>query len=162
VRARGCIKSQEGSNAWSMRKLSRVPGIGGTSVHRLMNEGRLKPHERRRKSPDPEFDAKQAAILGLCLDPPDCPLVLSVDEKTSILALVRTQPMLPLEPGRPRRQTLTYAHHRTACISNGDSAKLLAEVLSSQTPAWRHRVGIRGSSPPCGSGPLPPPPDAPW
>ncbi len=68
------------------------------------------------KSPDSEFEAKQAAILGLCLDPPDNALVLSGDEKTSIQALDRTQPMLPLEPGRSRRQTATYTCHGTTCL----------------------------------------------
>jgi len=117
--ALACAKPQDGSNAWTIRKLSRSVGIGSTSVHRILNEGQLKPHKVEYwcgKSPDPEFEEKQAAILGLYLDPPDNALVLSVDEKTGIQALDRTQPMLPLSPGRPRRQTATYTRHGTTCL----------------------------------------------
>jgi hypothetical protein len=39
-------------------------------------------------------------IVGLYLDPPDKALVFSVDEKSQIQALDRTQPGLPLKKGR--------------------------------------------------------------
>jgi len=119
VTALACTKPQDGSNAWTLRKLERALGVSNSSVYRILNEGQLKPHKVKYwcgKSPDPEFEAKQAAILGLYLDPPDNALVLSVDEKTSIQALDRTQPMLPLGPGRPRRQTATYTRHGTTCL----------------------------------------------
>jgi transposase len=119
VLALACTKPHDGSNAWTTRKLSRALGLGSTTVHRILNEGQLKPHKVEYwcgKSPDPEFEAKQAAIWGLYLDPPDNALVLAVDEKTGIQALDRTQPMLPLEPGRPRRQTATYTRHGTTCL----------------------------------------------
>lgn len=119
VMALACTKPPDGSNAWTLRKLERTLGISNASVHRILNAGRLKPHKMEYwcgKSPDPEFEAKQAAILGLYLDPPDNALVLSVDEKTSIQALDRTQPMLPLGPDRPRRQTATYTRYGTTCL----------------------------------------------
>lgn len=119
VLALACTKPEDGSNAWTIRRLSQALGLGNTTVHRILNEGRLKPHKVEYwcgKSPDPEFEAKQAAILGLYLDPPDNALVLAVDEKTGIQALDRTQPMLPLQPGRPRRQTATYTRHGTTCL----------------------------------------------
>ena len=119
VTALTCTRPRDGSNAWSVRKLSRAVGLSRATVHRILNEGRLKPHKVEYwcgKSPDPEFETKQAAILGLYLDPPDNALVLAVDEKTGIQALDRTQPMLPLEPGRPRRQTATYTRHGTTCL----------------------------------------------
>jgi putative transposase len=119
VLALACTKPDDGSNAWTTRKLSRALGLGSTTVHRILNEGQLKPHKVEYwcgKSPDPEFEAKQAAILGLYLDPPDNALVLAVDEKTGIQALDRTPPMLPLQPGQPRRQTATYTRHGTTCL----------------------------------------------
>lgn len=114
-----CTTPPDGSNAWTLRKLSRAVGVSNPTVYRILNEGRLKPHKVEYwcgKSPDPEFEEKQAAILGLYLDPPDNALVLAVDEKTGIQALDRTQPMLPLQPERPRRQTATYTRHGTTCL----------------------------------------------
>jgi len=68
------------------------------------------------RSPDPEFEAKQAAILGLYLDPPINALVVCVDEKSQIQALDRTQPELPMQAGSPRRLTATYKPHGTTCL----------------------------------------------
>jgi hypothetical protein len=64
------------------------------------------------RSPDPEFEAKQAAILGLYLDPPINALVVCVDEKRQIQALDRTLPELHLQAGSPRRLTANYASER--------------------------------------------------
>lgn len=63
-----------------------------------------------------EFAEKQAAIVGLYLDPPDNALVLYVDERSQIQALDRTQPELPMRPGQARRQTATYVRHGTTCL----------------------------------------------
>ena len=79
----------------------------------------MKPHKIDYwcgKSPDPEFEQKQAAILGLYLSPPENALVISVDEKLQIQALDRTQPMLPLKPENPKRFTRTYTRHGTTCL----------------------------------------------
>jgi putative transposase len=119
VTALAGAKPQDGSNAWTLRKLGRALGVSNASVYRILHEGRLQPRLAEYwcgQSPAPEFEAKQAAILGLYLDPPDHALVLSVDEKTGTQALDRPQPMLPLEPGRPRRQTATYTCHGTTCL----------------------------------------------
>jgi transposase len=114
-----CTKPHDGSNRWSIRKLVKAVGVSKSSIHRILNEGNLKPHKIEYwcgKSFDPEFEEKQAAILGLYLDPPDNALVLAVDEKTQIQALDRTQPMLPMEPRRPARQTVTYRRLGTTCL----------------------------------------------
>jgi len=123
-----------GRTRWTQRQLARVVGISPASVNRVLNAGDLKPHKTDYwcgRSPDPEFAAKQAAIVGLYLDPPSGALVLSVDEKlpwlpgpTSVVgpereeiqALDRTQPELPLRPGRPRRLTATYKRLGTTCL----------------------------------------------
>ena len=112
-------KPPDGSRRWSTRKLAEQSGIGATSVHRILSEGRLKPHKTEYwcgRSPDPEFEAKQAAILGLYLDPPTNALVMCVDEKSQIQALDRTQPELPMQAGSPRRLTATYKRHGTTCL----------------------------------------------
>jgi transposase len=109
----------DGYSRWSTRRLAEKAGIGPTSVHRILHEGSLKPHKTEYwcgRSPDPEFEAKQAAILGLYLDPPINALVVCVDEKSQIQALDRTQPELPVQAGSPRRLTATYKRHGTTCL----------------------------------------------
>lgn len=114
-----CERPTNGSNAWSMRELARVTGLGTTTVHRILKGASLKPHKVHHwcgKSPDPEFEPKQTAIIGLYLNPPENALVLSIDEKSQIQALDRTQPELPLRPGNPKRHTATYTRHGTTCL----------------------------------------------
>lgn len=119
VMALACTKPLDGSNGWSLGKLAEASGLSRATIHRILSEGELKPHKIERwcgRSPDPEFQEKQASILGLYLDPPDNALVLAVDEKSQIQALDRTQPVLPMKPGKPRRQTNTYTRHGTTCL----------------------------------------------
>jgi transposase len=114
-----CERPFNGSNAWSTRELARVTGLGSTTVHRILNEVSIKPHKIHHwcgKSPDPEFEPKQAAIIGLYMNPPENALVLSIDEKSQIQALDRTQPELPLRPGNPKRHTATDTRHGTTCL----------------------------------------------
>lgn len=119
VMALACQRPPDGSTRWTIRRLAKAVGLGKSTVHRILNEGALKPHKVTYwcgKSPDPEFEEKQAVILGLYLDPPANALVLSVDEKSHIQALDRTQPELPLRPGNPRRLTNTYKRHGTTSL----------------------------------------------
>lgn len=119
VMALACQRPPDGSTRWTTRRLAKAVGLGKSTVHRILNEGELKPHKVTYwcgKSPDPEFEEKQAVILGLYLDPPANALVLSVDEKSQIQALDRTQPELPLRPGNPRRLTNTYKRHGTTSL----------------------------------------------
>lgn len=112
-------KPTDGSTRWSVRKLARATGLGVASVHQILQAGQLKPHRTDYwcgRSPDPEFAEKQAAILGLYLNPPTHALVLCVDEKSQIQALDRTQPELPMRRGQARRLTATYRRHGTVCL----------------------------------------------
>lgn len=112
-------KPPKGRSSWTVRSLAEHSGLSATTVHRILNEGQLKPHKVeywRGRSPDPEFEKKQAAILGLYLEPPDNALVLCVDEKSQIQALDRTQPQLPMRPGNLRRQTASYKRNGTTCL----------------------------------------------
>jgi transposase len=87
---------------WSTRTMARVTGISEASVRRIWHAHGLKPHrfESCKVSNDPDFSAKLENIVGLYLNPPGRALVLSVDEKSRIQALDRTQPGLPLKKGR--------------------------------------------------------------
>lgn len=119
VMALACQSPPDGSTRWTTRRLAKAVGLGKTTVHRILSEGELKPHKVTSwcgKSPDPEFEEKQAVILGLYLDPPANSLVLSADEKSQIQVLDRTQPELPLRPGKPRRLTHTYKRHGTTSL----------------------------------------------
>ena len=109
----------DGSTRWSEARLARVTGLSKATVHRILSEGALKPHRDEYwcgRSPDPEFEEKQAAILGLYLNPPENALVLSVDEKTQIQVTDRTQPALPMRMGRARRLTATDKRNGTTCL----------------------------------------------
>jgi hypothetical protein len=96
---------------WSARAMAKAVGIAVSSVQKIWQAHGLKPHLVRnfKLSNDPAFTEKLVDIVGLYLDPPDRALVLSVDEKSQIQALDRTQPRLPLKKAgqalrRPRRE----------------------------------------------------------
>jgi transposase len=87
---------------WTGRAMARAAGISLRSVQRIWAAHGLQPHRVRRfkLSRDPAFAAKLRDVVGLYLDPPAHSLVLSVDEKSQIQALDRTQPGLPIKKGR--------------------------------------------------------------
>ena len=119
VLALACAKPDDGCSHYTRRALARVTGLSVGAVQGILTQGDLQPHKVDYwcgKSPDPEFAAKEAAVVGLYLHPPANAVVISVDEKTQIQALDRTQPELPLRPGQPRRQTATYRRHGTVCL----------------------------------------------
>lgn len=103
---------------WSARSLARQMGVSHASVRRIWQAFGLQPHrvETFKLSPDPQFIEKVRDIVGLYLHPPDKALVLCVDEKSQIQALDRTQPILPLAPGIPQRQTHDYRRHGTTSL----------------------------------------------
>ena len=98
---------------WSARTLAKVVGISHTSVQRIWNAHGLKPHlvKTFKLSNDKRFVEKVKDVVGLYLDPPDKALVFSVDEKSQIQALDRTQPGLPMKKGRAG--TMTHDYKRT-------------------------------------------------
>jgi transposase len=98
---------------WSTREIAKVVRISHTKVHQILQAHELKPHlvEHFEVSDDPDFERKLKDIVGLYLDPPENAIVLSIDEKTQVQALERTQPLLPLRPGIPARQTHDYERH---------------------------------------------------
>ena len=106
----------EATTHWSRARLAkRGRRQSPSTVGRVWAEGRLKPHrvETFKYSRDPELVAKVTDVVGLYLAPPERAIVLSVDEKTQIQALDRTQPMLPLKPGQVERHTHDYKRNGT-------------------------------------------------
>ena len=103
---------------WSLRAMAEEIGISHTSVQRIWAEHGLKPHLVRsfKVSNDPDFIDKVEDIVGLYLDPPEKALVLSVDEKSQIQALDRTQPGLPLKKGRAGTMTHDYKRNGTTTL----------------------------------------------
>jgi transposase len=103
---------------WTVRTMAKAQRLGRTTVHRIWRQHGLQPHrvETFKLSRDPHFVEKVRDVVGLYLDPPDKALVLSVDEKSQIQALDRTQPVLPLRPGVPARQTHDYTRHGTTTL----------------------------------------------
>ena len=93
-------------------------GVSKMSVHRLWKKYRIQPHLSRtfKISTDPQFVEKVHDIVGLYMNPPEKALVLSVDEKSQIQALDRTQPGLPLKPGRKGTMTHDYKRHGTTTL----------------------------------------------
>jgi transposase len=99
-----------GLTHWSTRDLARHAGVSHATVHRIWRAHALKPHQVStfKFTTDPEAEAKIHDVVGLYLHPPTNAVVLSLDEKTQIQALSRTQPLLPLRPGLSARQTHDY------------------------------------------------------
>lgn len=98
---------------WTTRLLAKEVEVTSGYVSDILRKHELKPHLVRtyKVSRDPEFAAKVQDVVGLYLNPPTHAVVLSVDEKTSIQALERTQPPLPLRTGRATRHTHDYKRH---------------------------------------------------
>src|SRR5204863_1477887 len=102
-----------GRSRWTTRLLAKQVGLTSGCVSDLLRRHGLKPHLVRtyKVSRDPKFVTKVKDVVGLYLNPPEQAVVLSVDEKTSIQALQRTQLPLPLRSGRARRHTHDYKRH---------------------------------------------------
>ncbi len=129
---------------WSVRTLAKKMDVSPSMVHRVWKANQLKPHLTRtfKLSNDPHFVEKVQDVVGLYLNPPENALVLSVDEKSQIQALDRTQPGLPLFPGRCGTRTHDYKRHGTTTLF---AAIELAQgiVIGSCMPRHRHQEWIK-------------------
>jgi transposase len=103
---------------WSTRSMAAATGYSQSSISRIWRAFALAPHrsDTFKLSTDPLFIEKVRDVIGLYLAPPERALVLSVDEKTQIQALDRTQPMLPMRPGQVERHTHDYERHGTTSL----------------------------------------------
>jgi transposase len=105
-----CSEPPGEATHWTGRAMAKEVAISLRSVQRIWQAHRLQPHRLRtfKRSHDPEFAAKLEDIVGLYVDPPAHSLVLSIDEKSQIQALDRTQPGLPIKPGKAGTMTHDY------------------------------------------------------
>jgi transposase len=103
---------------WSTRTMAQAEGLSQSAVGRIWRAFGLKPHlaETFKLSTDPYFVEKVRDVVGLYLTPPEKAIVLSVDEKSQVQALDRTQPTLPMTPGRAERRTHDYVRHGTTSL----------------------------------------------
>ena len=112
---------------WSIRELQRALSkkyrinMSYLTVYRILKAANLKPHQYKMwlNSKDPEFETKQADIVGLYLDPPENALVISVDEKTTIQALDRPAPSKPMKSGLPEKVEAHYIRQGTKSLIAG-------------------------------------------
>lgn len=136
--------SPKDATQWSVRAMAAVQKVSSATVQRIWKKHKLQPHrvESFKFSNDPQFAMKVRDIVGLYMNPPDKALVLSVDEKSQIQALDRTQPILPLRPGLPERRTHDYQRHGTTTLFaalNVLEGTLIGECL----PRHRHQEFLR-------------------
>jgi transposase len=158
--------SETGLSHWSSRTMAayvtRTEGVS-VSYHwvaKLWREQGLKPHRQGtfKLSRDPQFADKVADIVGLYLDPPGGAVVLSLDEKTQIQALDRTQPLLPIEFGATEKRTHDYVRHGTTnlfaalnvgtgevigqCTPTRDGAAFLSFLKKAVAPHRRRQIHV--------------------
>jgi hypothetical protein len=115
---RGKPPVELGVTHWSSRLLASRLGISFATVARIWRKWNLQPHrvETFKFSTDPLLEPKLRDVVGLYLDPPANAVVLSIDEKSQIQALDRTQLALPMRPGLPERRTHDYVRHGTTTL----------------------------------------------
>lgn len=103
---------------WSSRRLAARLGLAHTTIADVWKRHGLQPQRlaRYKASPDPDFETKAADIIGLYLEPPQHAVVFCIDETTAIQALDRTDPVLPLSPGRAERHGFEYVRHGTLSL----------------------------------------------
>jgi transposase len=118
VVAMTCAEPPGEATHWTGRAMAAAAGMSLRSVQRIWAAHKLQPHRVRtfKRSCDPAFLAKLEAIVGLYMAPPRHAVVLSVDEKPQIQALDRTQPGLPVRPGRCATMTHDYERHGTTTL----------------------------------------------
>ncbi len=139
-----------GATQWSRQLMAQASGLSPSTIGRIGHGFGLQPHrsETFKLSQDPQFVQKVRDIVGLYLHPPERAVVLCVDEKSQIRALDRTQPVLPMQPGVPERQTHdgqrvldNYGTHKTAQIQNWLRRRPRYQLHFTQTSAsWLNPV----------------------
>jgi transposase len=125
----------ENATHWSTRTMAKAAGTTHSFVNRVWQDSGLKPHLSKtfKISNDPNFEDKLKDVVGLYLSPPENAVVFCVDEKSSIQALDRTQPGLPMKKGRAGTMTHDYKRHGTSTLFaalNVASGEVIGECKS--------------------------------
>lgn len=131
-------RPDDGTTHWTTRSMAERFGVGKDTVARIWRARNLKPWliDTFKLSNDPRFEEKLVDVVGLYLDPPERAVVLCVDEKSQCQALERSQPSLPLTPGRAGTMTHDYKRHGTTTLFAALNT-VTGEVLTDCKP--RHR-----------------------
>lgn len=137
-------RKPQNATHWSTRMLAKELGTTRSMVNRVWRANGLQPHLLRtfKVSNDRRFEEKLVDVVGLYLNPPEHALVLSVDEKSQIQALDRTQPGLPLKRGRCGTMTHDYKRNGTTTLFAALSM-LDGKVLSTCMRRHRHQEWIK-------------------
>ncbi len=128
-----------------LRTLAERHGIGKDTVARIWRDHNLRPWNvvTFKVSNDPDFEEKLVDVVGLYMNPPERAIVFSFDEKTQVQALDRTQPSLPLKPGRAGTMTHDYKRHGTTDLfaaMNVATGEVLYDTRTSHKSHRRARV----------------------
>jgi transposase len=144
VLALTCSEPPGETTHWTGRAVAEIVGISLRSVQRIWQAHRLQPHRIRtfKRSNDPAFAEKVEDIVGLYMDPPSHAVVLSIDEKSQIQALDRTQPGLPMKPGKCATMTHDYKRNGTTTLFAALSV-LDGTVIGRNMQRHRHQEFIR-------------------
>lgn len=124
---------------WSRAKMAERSGLSKSTIGRIWKAFGLQPHREDgfKLSNDPLFVDKVYDIVGLYLDPPESAVVLSVDEKSQVQALARSQPAFPMMPGMPEKRTHDYVRHGTTSLF---AAMNIADGTVISSTHRRHRA----------------------
>ncbi len=108
----------ENATHWSRAKMAKRSGLSESTIGRIWRTFELKPHrtDTFKLSTDPLFVEKVYDVVGLYLNPPEGAVVLSVDEKSQVQALARSQPAFPMMPGMCEKRTHDYLRHATTSL----------------------------------------------
>jgi transposase len=129
---------------WTGTMMAKASSISASAVRRIWRAHGLQPHKIKqfKLSNDPQFVEKLRDIVGLYVDPPEHAIVLSVDEKSQIQALDRTQPGLPMKKGRAGTMTHDYKRNGTTTLFAALNI-LEGKVIGQCMPRHRHEEFIR-------------------
>ncbi len=133
-----------GQTHWSCRTMAARVGVSPATVQRVWAARGLKPHlvKTFKLSNDPRFEEKLIDVVGLYLNPPDNAIVLCLDEKSSVQALDRTQPSLPMTRGRAETMTHDYKRNGTTTLFAALDV-LTGKVIGDCLPRHRHTEFLR-------------------
>ena len=128
-----------GETHWSCRTMAARAGVSPATVQRIWSARGIKPHrvDTFKLSNDPKFEEKLVDVVGLYLNPPEKAVVLCMDEKSQIQALDRTQPSLPMKPGRAGTMTHDYKRNGTTTLFAALDV-LTGLVIGQCLPRHRH------------------------
>jgi len=145
-------RPEDGSTHWTTRSMADRYGVSNDMVARIWKARNLKPWQvdTFKLSNDPRFEEKLVDIVGLYLNPPERAVVLCVDEKSQTQAVDRTQPSLPMKPGRASPPATASRQAPTTTSPNRSPSGSCwhgCECDFEATPQWKRPSCVTAPSP---------------